>query len=249
MDNSRSLSSWPQLKPITNNPELDNITFFHLDQELGAFINTRKFITPFRSQPLDNTGNRILKRFADILFSSIVIVGVLSWLIPLIGLFIKMDSKGPIFFRQKRNKRNGEVFFCLKFRSMIVNEDADILPAEKNDKRITRIGSFLREHYLDELPQFFNVIWGDMSVIGPRPHMISDNMFYDKVIKNYSYRHKVKPGITGLAQALGYVGVVDDKQKITARVNIDVFYVRHWSPRLDTVIFFRTIKKLLASVF
>jgi putative colanic acid biosynthesis UDP-glucose lipid carrier transferase len=118
------------------------------------------------------------------------------------------------------------------------------LPATQNDKRITRLGSFLREHYLDELPQFFNVFWGDMSVIGPRPHMVTDNLQYDQMIRNYAYRHKVKPGITGLSQVLGYVGLVDDQKKLAARVNIDIFYVRHWTPKLDLVILYRTLKKL-----
>jgi len=128
---------------------------------------------------------------------------------------------------------------------MCVNTDADFLPARKNDTRITGVGRFLRNHYLDELPQFINVLWGDMSVIGPRPHMVSDNMKFDELIKNYNYRHKVKPGITGLAQVLGYVGAVEDIQEMKARVNMDIFYARHWSARFDLVILFRTIFKTL----
>ena len=128
---------------------------------------------------------------------------------------------------------------------MYKNAEADILPAGKNDNRITPAGRFLRNHYLDELPQFFNVLWGDMSIIGPRPHMVSDNVKFDELVKNYACRHKVKPGITGLAQVMGYVGTVDDLQKMEARVNMDIFYARHWSPKLDMVILYRTICKTL----
>ncbi len=245
--NSAALSSTTGLKLIpdaTASGGMDTAAFVQLNKEFAAIINLKYITTPFKIQPLDNGGNRILKRSADIILSLIIIVGLLSWLIPIIAILIKLDSRGPVFFLQKRNKRNGELFTCIKFRSMIVNEDADILPAEKDDKRITRLGRFLRNHYVDELPQFFNVLWGDMSVIGPRPHMVSDNINYDQMIKNYAYRHKIKPGITGLAQILGYVGLVDDQQKLEARVNIDIFYARHWSPKLDIVIFFRTIKKI-----
>ena len=243
---SAAYSSTTGLKLIPDAlPGMDTAAFVQLDEQFASIINLKYITTSFRVQPLDNKANRILKRAADIILSVIIIVTVLSWFIPLMALLIKLDSRGPVFFLQKRNKRNGELFTCIKFRSMIVNEDADILPAEKNDKRITRIGRFLRDHYLDELPQFFNVLWGDMSVIGPRPHMVSDNITYDQMLKNYAYRHKVKPGITGLAQVLGYVGLIDDQQKLEARVNIDIFYVRHWSAKLDAVIFFRTIKKII----
>jgi len=243
---SAAWSSPPGLKLIPDGtPGTDTAAFVQLDPGLAALLNLKQITTPFRTQPLDDLGNRLLKRSLDISLSLIIIVTVLSWLIPVIALLIKLTSRGPVFFLQKRNKRNGELFTCIKFRSMIVNEDADILPAEKDDQRITRFGKFLRNHYLDELPQFFNVLWGDMSVIGPRPHMVSDNINYDHLVKNYAYRHKVKPGITGLAQVLGFVGPVDEQQKLEARVNIDIFYVRHWSPKLDRVIFYRTIKKLV----
>jgi len=223
---------------------IETAAFVQLNREFTEVINLRYITTPFRSQPLDHAGSRLLKRTGDIFVSLMVITGILSWLIPILAILIKLDSKGPVFFVQRRNKRNGELFTCIKFRSMIVNDDADILPTRKHDKRITRIGRFLREHYLDELPQFFNVLWGDMSVIGPRPHMVNDNLQYEQLVKNYAYRHKVKPGISGLAQVMGYVGLIDDRQKLEARVNIDIFYVRHWSPKLDGVILLRTFKKM-----
>ena len=128
---------------------------------------------------------------------------------------------------------------------MYKNAQADFLPAGKNDDRITPLGRFLRDHFLDEVPQFFNVLWGDMSIIGPRPHMISENVKFDGLIRNYAYRNKVKPGITGLAQVMGYVGETDDVTKMKNRVHMDIFYVRHWSPKLDIAILYRTIGKSL----
>lgn len=210
---------------------------------LSALLNSGLMKTSF-DPPLESTGNKILKRCFDIVFSSVVIVTVLSWLIPVMAILISLTSKGPVFFLQKRNKRNGDVFTCIKFRSMIINADADILPAEKDDKRITVLGRFLRRNYIDELPQFLNVLWGDMSVIGPRPHMISDNTRYDKEISGYFSRHKVKPGITGLAQVLGYVGTTQTIQEMKDRVSMDIFYMRHWSVKLDMIILYRTLFKL-----
>ena len=194
--------------------------------------------------PLDNLSKRIIKRSGDIFLSAIVIAGILSWLIPLMALLIKLDSKGPVFFLQKRNKRDGKIFTCIKFRSMIENEDADLLQATAYDERITKLGRFLRNHYLDELPQFFNVLAGDMSFIGPRPHMVSDNNKYEELIEFYDYRHKVKPGITGLSQAMGYVGETRNLQAMKDRVQLDIFYVRHWSLRLDLKILWHTLHKI-----
>jgi len=160
------------------------------------------------------------------------------------ALIIKLDSKGTVFFLQKRNKRGGKIFTCIKFRSMIENEDADLLQATTDDERITKFGRFLRDHYLDELPQFFNVLLGDMSFIGPRPHMINDNNKYEELIEFYDYRHKVKPGITGLSQAMGYVGETRNLQAMRDRVQLDIFYVRHWSLLLDLKILWHTFRKV-----
>ena len=128
---------------------------------------------------------------------------------------------------------------------MIINEDADTAPAMEDDNRITALGRFLRKHYLDELPQFFNVWWGDMSLIGPRPHMINDNIKYEELIEHYDYRHKAKPGITGLAQVLGYVGETTNIQRMKDRVQLDIFYIRHWSLFMDIKIFFRTFLRVM----
>jgi putative colanic acid biosysnthesis UDP-glucose lipid carrier transferase len=214
-------------------------------RNLSDIINYKSIATPLHIQPFDYRINRILKRITDIFFATFVIICILSWLIPIIAVLIKLDSKGPVFFLQKRNRKNGGIFTCIKFRSMIINEEADLIPATVNDTRITRIGKFLRHNYLDELPQFFNVLWGDMSVIGPRPHMISDNIRYEELVDHYAYRHKVKPGITGLAQVMGYVGLVADIQEMQDRVNLDIFYVRHWSLKLDFTILYRTIRTIL----
>ena len=238
-------STISKLKLISEANVMDTTTpYFHVQHELSEFT-AGSVTTPFYSQPLDNEFNRTVKRIIDIIISSLFIVFIFSWLFPIIAVLIKLNSTGPVFFLQKRNKRNGELFTCIKFRSMVTNADSDILPARENDKRITTIGKFLRKHYLDELPQFLNVFWGDMSVIGPRPHMLSDNVKFDELIKNYAYRHKIKPGITGLAQVLGYVGPVDDLQKMEARVHRDIFYARHWSLKFDIVILYRTICKTM----
>lgn len=220
-----------------------DISFYGgLRQEIPGLIKLGGRIASLHTQPLDGALNKAAKRAMDLVIASIVIVLVLSWLVPLLAICIKLGSAGPVFFLQRRNKRNGEIFTCIKFRSMVVNKEADILPAAENDPRITKLGRFLRRYYIDELPQFFNVLWGDMSVVGPRPHMISDNLRYGEMVAHYFYRHKVKPGITGLAQVLGYVGNIgEDAQKIKDRVRLDIFYWRHWSLRLDLAILLRTI--------
>jgi lipopolysaccharide/colanic/teichoic acid biosynthesis glycosyltransferase len=213
--------------------------------ELKKFVNIKDRATFQLQLPLDSVSKRIIKRSVDVFLSSLVIVGILSWLIPVMALLIKLDSKGPVLFLQRRNKRGGKVFTCIKFRSMIENEDADLLQATANDERITKFGRFLRNHYLDELPQFFNVLAGDMSFIGPRPHMVSDNNKYEELIEFYDYRHKVKPGITGLSQAMGYVGETRNIQSMRDRVQLDIFYVRHWSAGLDIKILWYTLRKIV----
>lgn len=195
--------------------------------------------------PLDKTTNRITKRAIDITVSLCMIIAILSWLIPLMALLIKITSKGPVFFLQKRSKQYGATFTCIKFRSMTVNAAADILPAAANDKRITPLGRFLRNTFIDELPQFFNVLWGDMSLVGPRPHMLSENVRFEKAISYYHYRERVKPGITGLSQVLGLQGLAIDMQNMKDRVDADIFYLRHWSVKLDIVILFRTMGKVV----
>ena len=212
--------------------------------ELKKFAGIKDTATLQLRLPLESLWKRTLKRTADILLSTMVILGLLSRLIPIMAVLIKLDSKGPVFFLQKRNKRDGKIFTCIKFRSMIENDDADLVQATPDDERITKLGRFLRNHFIDELPQFFNVWIGDMSFIGPRPHMVNDNNKYEEIIEFYNYRHKVKPGITGLSQAMGYVGETRNIQAMKDRVHLDIFYVRHWSPRLDMKILWHTLRKI-----
>lgn len=217
--------------------------------ENQQFFNTRKkheslgeliVINP-QEIPLDNIETRTLKRLFDIGFSLAVIVFFLSWALPIIALLIKLSSKGPVFFIQERTGVNNKIFRCYKFRSMQVNEQADRLQACTNDCRITRIGKFLRKSNLDEFPQFFNVLMGDMSVVGPRPHMLKHTEEYAKLIDAYMTRHYIKPGITGWAQVNGYRGETDEVWKMQKRVDFDKEYMENWTFAWDIRIIFLTI--------
>lgn len=185
------------------------------------------------------------KRLFDIVFSLLVIIFVFPIVFPIVFIFIKLEGKGSILFIQKRNGLNNKVFDCIKFRTMVVNKDADTQAAVTNDDRITRVGKFLRNSSIDELPQFLNVLKGDMSVVGPRPHMISDNEKFEKIATNYQQRHLVKPGITGLAQINGYKGHVNTIQDVKARTIIDLKYVNNQSFGLDVNIIWNTIKLMI----
>jgi putative colanic acid biosynthesis UDP-glucose lipid carrier transferase len=189
-----------------------------------------------------------IKRGLDILCSVIVIAGVLSWLLPLIALCIRLDSRGPVLFRQKRIGMNGKPFFCIKFRTMMQNEEADEQPAAVNDERITRVGKVLRRTNIDELPQFFNVLWGHMSVVGPRPHMITDCIRFSFVISSYSFRNLVRPGITGWAQVNGYHGPTTDYESIINRYYWDAMYVGNFNAGLDFKIMLRTLYMALKNM-
>lgn len=198
-------------------------------------------IISLRNIPLDEIANKIIKRAFDIVFSLIIIVGILSWLIPILAIFIKLESKGNVFFKQKRNGLNYKEFYCYKFRSMRLNEIADLYQVSKNDPRITRVGKFIRKTSIDELPQFFNVLLGDMSVVGPRPHMVSHTEMYARRIDKFMVRHFIKPGITGLAQTKGFRGEVESDKDIIYRVKFDIFYLENWSLLLDIKIIFLTV--------
>tara|TARA_B110000902_G_scaffold119383_1_gene139937 strand:- start:10284 stop:11282 length:999 start_codon:yes stop_codon:yes gene_type:complete len=197
-------------------------------------------ILTFRTIPLDDPLSLLLKRAFDIVFSILVIVTILSWLTPLVALLIKMESKGNVFFTQLRNGYNYKSFRCFKFRSMVQNPNADLIQVTRGDVRITKFGQFLRKTSLDEMPQFFNVLLGDMSVVGPRPHMLSHTEMYAKKIDKFMVRHFVKPGITGLAQVSGFRGEVESDKDIIGRVKYDIFYIENWSFFLDIKIIFQT---------
>ena len=195
--------------------------------------------------PLDLKFNQLIKNIFDIVFSSLVCVFLLSWLYPIIALLIYLDSKGPILFIQKRNGLNGEEFDCYKFRTMVESKYNSIKATERNDPRVTKIGKFLRKTSFDELPQFINVLKGEMSIVGPRPHMISQDQHYRDIINRYNLRHYVKPGITGLSQVKGYRGAIDSDEDMEKRIRTDVYYVRNWSYLLDIQIVYLTVMLVL----
>jgi putative colanic acid biosynthesis UDP-glucose lipid carrier transferase len=187
----------------------------------------------FTSNRVKSRANVTVKRAFDIFFASLVTVFVLSWLIPLIGIIIKLDSKGPVFFKQLRTGKHGQPFYCLKFRSMTPNTDSDHRQATQGDNRVTKVGAFLRKTSLDELPQFLNVLWGEMSVVGPRPHMVKHTEDYSLVIDNFMDRHVIMPGITGWAQISGHRGETKETAAMAKRVNADIWYMENWSFLLD----------------
>lgn len=205
-----------------------------------------KFI---REYCADNYNYLMLKRIIDIVLSLIVILTVFPWLMPILMVFIRLDSKGPVFFKQKRVGFLGRNFWCYKFRTMYVNDYADSRRASSSDPRITRIGWFLRNTCLDEVPQFFNVLLGHMSIVGPRPHMIKDTNEFSNLIDNYSFRHLVRPGITGLSQVRGYRGPATTFENILRRYQWDSYYVRNQGIILDLRIMAGTAYLILGSLF
>lgn len=198
----------------------------------------------FRKEPLEGTINRLFKKMFDFAFALAVIVFVFPWLFPILFVLIKLDSPGPIFFRQQRSGRENETFTCYKFRTMQVNKDADAVQATKGDSRVTRMGAFMRKTNIDELPQFFNVLWGTMSVIGPRPHMLSHTESYSELINNYQVRHYAKPGISGWAQVNGYRGETRELVDMKNRVDYDIWYIENWSLMLDLKIIYHTVANM-----
>jgi putative colanic acid biosysnthesis UDP-glucose lipid carrier transferase len=189
------------------------------------------------------------KRAFDISVSALVILFILSWLTPVLAVLIKISSPGPVFFLQKRVGRFGRSFTCIKFRTMIVNPEADRRQATENDGRITGIGKFLRKSNIDELPQFFNVLLGHMSIVGPRPHMHADCYYFSTLIPRYKFRTLVKPGITGLSQIKGYHGQVISTECIFHRYQYDAYYIRHAGFWYDVRIVFVTAAQRIAFLF
>ena len=226
---------------------------FQLIPDLSVFIKQSIYVnylgdmpvlTP-RKEPLKDFENKIKKRMFDLAVSLMVTVLILSWLIPLLALIIFIDSRGPIFFVQQRTGRNNKPFNCLKFRSMRVNNDANTKQATRDDDRITRVGRLLRSTSLDEFPQFINVLKGEMSLVGPRPHMLKHTEDYSKSVDKFMVRHFLKPGITGWAQVNGFRGEIDDPIKLIRRVEHDLWYLNNWSFWLDVRIVFRTFYNVL----
>ena len=222
---------------------------FKIVPDIGFFVKRQvhidylkeMIVISMRNEPLEDLGNRIRKRLFDIFVSSMVTIFILSWLIPIISLLIRLESRGPIFFRQPRSGKENKSFQCLKFRSMRVNDKANEQQATKNDSRVTRIGKFLRRTSLDEFPQFLNVIKGDMSIVGPRPHMLKHTDDYSREIGQYMVRQFVKPGITGWAQIKGFRGETKNLEQMKQRVEHDLWYMENWSLMLDLKIIFITV--------
>jgi putative colanic acid biosynthesis UDP-glucose lipid carrier transferase len=198
-------------------------------------------ILSLRQIPIEEPFNQFLKRAFDVIFSSMVIVFILSWLTPILAILIKLESPGPVFFKQPRNGINFKEFNCFKYRSMTIEGTSHVVHTRKNDNRVTRLGKFLRQTSIDELPQFFNVLIGEMSVVGPRPHMTYQTEMFAEKIDKFMVRHFVKPGITGLAQVSGYRGEIETDKDIINRVKYDIFYLENWSIFLDIRIIFITI--------
>ena len=194
-----------------------------------------------KQNPLKQRRNRLLKRTFDILFSILVVLGILSWLTPLLYVLIKVESNGNLFYAGPRNGRQYKIFACYKFRTLKPEKKGEI-KVEKINKRVTFIGKILRKRSIDELPQFFNVLRGDMSVVGPRPHMVEYNKAYAKQVDNKKLkeRHLILPGITGLAQVRGYRGEVKTDEDITNRINADLYYIENWTFIMDLKIIIQT---------
>jgi len=207
--------------------------------------NTIPVLT-FQRGPLSFWYNRLIKRFFDVGFSLIIIVLILSWLIPLVYLLNLLSGDGAsLFFIQRRTGMDNKPFSLIKFRTMKKNDEADAKQVTKNDNRITTIGKFLRCSSIDEIPQFFNVLIGNMSVVGPRPHMLFHTDIYKEMVKKFMVRHTVKPGITGYAQVNGFRGEIKKTRDIKERIKMDIYYIENWSFSLDMKIIFLTIINLL----
>ncbi|MBW7838254.1 MAG: undecaprenyl-phosphate glucose phosphotransferase [Chitinophagaceae bacterium] len=222
-------------------PNLDSYLVYdsHIEFYGGVPVLTRRY------SALDDAGNVIKKRLLDVVASSLIIILVLSWVIPILGILIIIESGLPIFFKQKRTGMSNKPFWCYKLRSMKVNKDADNKQATKDDMRITRVGKFMRRTSLDEFPQFFNVFLGDMSLVGPRPHMLKHTELYASIVDEFMVRQFVKPGITGWAQINGFRGEINSESDIRNRVELDLWYIEHWTLWLDIQILFLTVYKVI----
>ncbi len=228
-----------------------NFIRFKFVPDFRMFINRKVHIDfarnipilSLRTEPLENLDSQIKKRCFDIIFSILVIFCLLSWLVPFIAILIKLDSRGPIFFTQLRSGKNNQPFLCYKFRSLRVNKDAHNRQVTRNDERMTRLGRFLRKSNLDELPQFLNVFRGEMSIVGPRPHMLKHTEEYSQILHHYMIRHYVKPGVTGWAQINGYRGEIKNNKDLHGRIEHDIWYMENWSMWLDLRIILLTVYK------
>jgi putative colanic acid biosynthesis UDP-glucose lipid carrier transferase len=237
----------PYIYQLVNDAE-KNFVHFKFVPDYNQYIKGNLYveyaddmpILTFRKSPLDTSFNRLVKRLADVLISSFVIIFFLSWMLPLFALLIKLESKGSVFFVQLRSGKNNSIFSCIKLRTLKENDEANSRQVTRNDERITRIGRFLRRTSLDELPQFINIFLGDMSVVGPRPHMLKHTEEFSSLYEGYELRHYIKPGLTGWAQVNNLRGEIDP-EKLRKRTQHDFWYIENWSLWLDIRIMLMTV--------
>lgn len=241
----------PEIINIMHFCDKNVMHFYYLPRVFGEYklhLDAQNFMgrTVYSNhiEPLSSISNRFIKRCFDIVVSGFACLCVLPF-IPIIALIIKIQSPGPIFFKQARTGLNGDTFYCLKFRSMHVNKDADKAQATKNDPRKFAFGNFMRKTNIDEFPQFINVLKGDMSIVGPRPHMMHHTEVYGSLIDKYMVRHFSKPGITGWAQVTGYRGETKELWQMEERIRRDIWYIENWSFWLDIKIIFMTAKSII----
>jgi len=240
--------SVPELIELRNFADNNLIKLKLIPDNKGFYSNSMEFemfdkvpVLNLRKSPLEKNYAKYGKRIFDIIISSFVILFILLWLVLVLYFLNRFESKGPVIFKQLRHGYNKKSFWCYKFRSMAINKDANRQMCTRNDLRVTRVGRFIRKNSIDELPQFINVLLGDMSIIGPRPHMELHTNQFQKDVDKYLVRHFAKPGITGLAQVRGYRGEITRKSDIVNRTRMDIFYLEKWTVLLDIKIIYQTI--------
>ena len=249
---SLSFENQEVVVPIINWCEKNFTNFFNVPN-MRSYLHRRVWfdtvgdvpVLSLHREPLNDFDNRFVKRAFDLVMSGLFLCTLFPFIYLIVGAIIKITSPGPIFFKQKRNGINGKEFWCYKFRSMKVNKDADKVQATKNDPRKTKFGDFMRKTNIDELPQLINVFLGDMSLVGPRPHMLKHTEEYSALIDNYMVRHWVKPGITGWAQVTGFRGETEQLSQMEGRVQADIWYMEHWSFLLDLFIIYKTFANVI----
>lgn len=241
-----------EIVPIINYCENHLIRFFSVPNVRNYLKRRMHFellgnvpVLSIRREPLELLENRIIKRVFDIVCSGLFLFTLFPFIYIIVGMAIKLSSSGPVFFKQKRSGEDGREFWCYKFRSMRVNAESDTLQATERDPRKTRIGDFIRKTNIDELPQFINVLKGNMSLVGPRPHMLKHTEEYSHLINKYMVRHFVKPGITGWAQVTGYRGETRELWQMEGRVARDIWYIEHWTFILDLFIMYKTVSNII----
>ena len=231
----------------------NNLVHFYSVPDVHNYLQNQMYLNmvgtvPYlslRQEPLNQLGNKVLKRGFDIVFSLVFLCTLFPIIYVVVAIVTWCTMPGPVFFKQKRNGLNDKEFCCYKFRSMKVNSDADRMQATKGDARVTRWGSILRKTNLDETPQFVNVLLGDMSIVGPRPHMLKHTEEYSQLINKYMVRHFVKPGITGWSQVSGFRGETKQLSDMENRIKNDIWYIEHWSFGLDVYIIYKTVANIV----